>query len=43
MEAGAENDQVEEIEDLTWAELHLKREAGDGGREVEADGKDGRK
>lgn len=37
------NDQVKVFEDLTWAGLCLKREAGDRGQEVEADGKYERK
>lgn len=31
------------FEDVEWAELHLKRETGDDGEGVEADGKDERK
>lgn len=43
MEESQRNDQVKVFEDLTWAGLCLKREAGDGGKEVETDGKYERK
>lgn len=42
-EESERNDQVKVFEGLAWAGLCLKREAGDGGKEVEADGKHERK